>query len=84
MIRFVQCSNGQIYGRDFSKICGLLRIHELYSCIRSTAATFSQNIPGAVMPQMPQNIQEYLQSLSVYDETLKYFFKKDLTQLCEA
>ena len=24
--RFVQCSNGQIYGGDFAKFCGLLRI----------------------------------------------------------
>ena len=27
--RFVLCSNGQIYGGDFAKICGLLRIYEL-------------------------------------------------------
>ena len=28
--KFVLCSNGQIYGRDFAKFCGLLRIYELY------------------------------------------------------
>ena len=28
--RFVLCSNGQIYGGDFSKFCFLLRIYELY------------------------------------------------------
>ena len=28
--RFVLCSNGQIYGGDFAKFCGLLRIYELY------------------------------------------------------
>ena len=27
--RFVLCSNSQIYGRDFAKFCGLLRIYEL-------------------------------------------------------
>ena len=27
---FVLCSNGQIYGGDFAKFCGLLRIYELY------------------------------------------------------
>ena len=29
-LRFVLCSNGQIYGGDFAKFCGLLRIYELY------------------------------------------------------
>ena len=29
--RFVLSSNGQIYGRDFAKFCGLLRIYELYT-----------------------------------------------------
>ena len=28
--RFVLCSNVQIYSRDFTKFCGLLRIYELY------------------------------------------------------
>ena len=28
--RFVLWSNGQIYGGDFAKFCGLLRIYELY------------------------------------------------------
>ena len=28
--RFVLCSNGQIYGGCFAKMCGLLRIYELY------------------------------------------------------
>ena len=28
--RFVQCSNGQIYGGDFVNFFGLLRIYELY------------------------------------------------------
>ena len=28
--RFVLYSNGQIYGGDFTKFCGLLRIYELY------------------------------------------------------
>ena len=28
--RFVLCSKGQVYGEDFAKFCGLLRIHELY------------------------------------------------------
>ena len=28
--RFVLCSKGQIYGGDFAKFCGLLRIYELY------------------------------------------------------
>ena len=28
--RLVLCSNGQIYGGDFAKFCGLLRIYELY------------------------------------------------------
>ena len=27
---FVLCSNGEIYGGDFAKFCGLLRIYELY------------------------------------------------------
>jgi hypothetical protein len=27
--RFVLCSNGQIYGGDFPKSCGLLKIYEL-------------------------------------------------------
>ena len=27
--RFVLCSASQIYGRDFAKVCGLLRINEL-------------------------------------------------------
>ena len=26
--RFVQCSNSQMYGGDFAKFCGLLRINE--------------------------------------------------------
>ena len=30
-LRFVLCSNGQIYGGDFAKFCGLLRIYELYN-----------------------------------------------------
>ena len=30
-LRFFLCSNGQIYGRDFAKFCGLLRIYELYN-----------------------------------------------------
>ena len=29
-LRFVLCSNGQIFGGDFIKFCGLLRIFELY------------------------------------------------------
>ena len=29
--RFVLCSNSQIYGGDFAKFCGLLRIYELYT-----------------------------------------------------
>ena len=29
-LRFVLCSNGQIYSRDFAKFRGLLRIYELY------------------------------------------------------
>ena len=29
-LRFVLCSNDQIYGGDFAKFCGLLRIYELY------------------------------------------------------
>ena len=28
--RFVLCSNGHIYGGDFAKFCGLLRINKLY------------------------------------------------------
>ena len=28
--RFVLCSNGQIYGEDFAKFLGLLRMYELY------------------------------------------------------
>ena len=28
--RFVLCSNGQIYCRDFAKFCDILRIYELY------------------------------------------------------
>ena len=28
-LRFVLCSASQIYGGDFAKFCGLLRIHEL-------------------------------------------------------
>ena len=28
------CSNGQIYGGDFAKFCGLLRIYELYLSTR--------------------------------------------------
>ena len=28
--RFVLCSDSQIYGGDFAKFCGLLRIYELY------------------------------------------------------
>ena len=78
---FVQYSNGQIYSGDFSKFFGFLRIHELYSYIKSeiksTPATFSQCVPGVVMPQMPQNIQKCLQNLC-------WTFKKDLTQLWEA
>ena len=31
-LRFVLCSNGQIYDGDFAKFCDLLRIYELYSC----------------------------------------------------
>ena len=30
-LRFVLCSNGQTYGGDFSKFCGLLRMYELYT-----------------------------------------------------
>ena len=30
-LRFVLCSNGQIYGGDFAKFCGLLRIYEVYA-----------------------------------------------------
>ena len=29
-LRFVLCSKHQIYGGDFAKFCGLLRIYELY------------------------------------------------------
>ena len=28
--KFVLCSNGHIYGGDFAKFCGILRIYELY------------------------------------------------------
>ena len=28
--RFILCSASQIYGGDFSKFCGLLRMYELY------------------------------------------------------
>ena len=31
IVKFVLCSIGQIYGRDFAKFCGLLRIYELYT-----------------------------------------------------
>ena len=31
---FALCSNGQIYGGDFAKFCGLLRIYELYLSTR--------------------------------------------------
>ena len=34
--RFVLCSNGQIYSGDFAKICGLLRIYELYISFQIT------------------------------------------------
>ena len=39
--RFVLCSNGQIYGGDFAKFCGLLRIYELYICNILTKYTFT-------------------------------------------
>ena len=29
-LRFVLCNNGQIYGGDFAKFCGLPKIYELY------------------------------------------------------
>ena len=29
-LRFVQCSASQIYGGDFTKLCGVLRIYKLY------------------------------------------------------
>ena len=29
-LRFILCSTGQIYGEDFAKFCGILRIYELY------------------------------------------------------
>ena len=32
-LRFVLYSNGQIYGGDFAKLCGLLRIYELYHIV---------------------------------------------------
>ena len=32
---FVPCSNRQIYGGDFAKFCGLLRIYELYCCLKA-------------------------------------------------
>ena len=32
--RFVLCSASQIYGRNFAKFCGLLRIYELYRSSR--------------------------------------------------
>ena len=39
--RFVLCSNGQIYGGDFAKFCGLLRIYELYiKLIQGMIATY--------------------------------------------
>ena len=39
--RFVLCSNGQIYGGDFAKFCGLLRIYELYLVIESKRSEMS-------------------------------------------
>ena len=39
--RFVLCTNGQIYGGDFAKFCGLLRIYELY---QNTKAFFTDSI----------------------------------------
>ena len=35
-LRFVLCSNGQIYSGNFAKFCGLLRIYELYIETRKT------------------------------------------------
>ena len=34
-LKFVLCSNGQIFSGDFAKLCGLLRIYELYIIVVS-------------------------------------------------
>ena len=48
--RFVLCSNGQIYGGDFAKLCGLLRIYELY--ITDGAAKTFGKIEQKNMPEI--------------------------------
>ena len=35
--RFVLCCTGQIYGGDFQKFCGLLRIYELYKHLKNSS-----------------------------------------------
>ena len=37
--RFVLCSASQIYGGDFAKFCGLLRIYKLYNSNMNTLET---------------------------------------------
>ena len=61
--RFVLCFNGQIYGGDFEKFCGLLRIYELYLSIyfitgssadgsrKSSRVTFAPNLIHGKAPR---------------------------------
>ena len=45
-LRFVRCSNGQIYGGDFAKFCGLLRIYEFYKDLASSKLFTEEKIPA--------------------------------------
>ena len=43
--RFVLCSASQIYGGDFTKFCGLLRIYELYRAAPEYRALKNPSLP---------------------------------------
>ena len=51
--RFVLCSDGQIYGGDFAKFCGLLRIYEFYQGEMETKSKNASNyfIFGSLLVQ---------------------------------
>ena len=65
-LRFVLCSNGQIYGGDFAKICGLLKIYELYDAVKDKAVDKKFYTNDAI---------NLYQDLGISESTIKRYLK---------
>ena len=79
--RFVWHYIGQIYGGDFAKFCGLLRIYELYLLHREWYKRFLEECPEGVL-RKPDMVAMYSQILpqedpSVIIEHLFRIFDRD-------